>query len=321
MRSTCCYGCRSLRLSLPLIKTAALLITHASFAGVSVPASAADMQAAAAASTNTGDKQPAVVGTTCSFAWGVLQLLKQELRGCSDVSKLLEGAALMAQLACIGDCSASAIQSVMVLLVNRFPKVCSSHLVSRQRLAGNQNFGREAGMQHVLPAAGGTNISTSSSCGGRIAGNQHHVGLHLGGGKQHKDASSRTPTCLSCVAVHCPLQVRRHMAEQLYLQMLAVQAEADAASPEQQQSVFGDVPADDLEAALDVLLISPWDGPLDQARAGREELAGHLHIEIKTRRVAKASEGKGAAAELAPNAAEHESYQSLLDDAARGGGY
>ncbi|WIA16609.1 hypothetical protein OEZ85_013276 [Tetradesmus obliquus] len=122
-------------------------------------------------------------------------------------------------------------------------------------------------------------------------------------------------------------KVRRHMAEQLYLQMLAVQAEADdeeaseQQQQQQQQSIFVAVPADDLEAALDVLLISPWDGPLDQARAGREELAGHLHIDIKTRRVAKASEGKGAAAELARNAAAHESYQSLLDDAARGGGY
>jgi hypothetical protein len=125
MPSTCCSGCRSVRLSLPLIKTAALLITHAGFAAVSVPASAADTQAAAAASADSGNKQPAVEGSTCSFAWGVLQLLKQELRGCSDVSKLLEGAALMAQLACISDCSASAIQSVMVLLVNRFPKVGS----------------------------------------------------------------------------------------------------------------------------------------------------------------------------------------------------
>jgi hypothetical protein len=116
------------------------------------------------------------------------------------------------------------------------------------------------------------------------------------------------------------------MAEQLYLQMLAVQAEVDAEEDaeeqqQQQQSIFAAAPAEDLEAALDVLLISPWDGPLDQARAGRDELAGHLHIEIKTRRVAKASEGKSAAAELARNTAEHESYQSLLDDAARGGGY
>jgi hypothetical protein len=105
---------------------------------VLVPASAADTQAAAAASADGGDKQPAVAGRTnaCSFAWGVLQLLKQELRGCSDVSKLLEGAALMAQLACIADCSASAIQSVMVLLVNRFPKVCTSQV--GRTMAGKQ---------------------------------------------------------------------------------------------------------------------------------------------------------------------------------------
>jgi hypothetical protein len=125
---TCCFGRRSLRLSLPLIKTAALLITHASFSDVPVPSSVAETAAAAtpaaAAATANGDgKQPAAAGSTCSFAWSVLQLLKQELRGCSDVPKLLEGAALMAQLACIGDCSAAAIQSVLVLLVNRFPKV------------------------------------------------------------------------------------------------------------------------------------------------------------------------------------------------------
>lgn len=114
------------------------------------------------------------------------------------------------------------------------------------------------------------------------------------------------------------------MAEQLYLQMLAVQAEADGESAEQQQSqsIFAAVSADDLEAALDVLLTSSWDGPLDQARSSREELAGHLHVEIKTRKVARASESRSAVgpAEGARNA-EHESYQSLLDDAARGGGY
>lgn len=139
---------RSVRLSLPLIKTAALLITHAGFAGVPVPSSdstaAADIlstaadshskqqaiaAAAAAAAEQKGYSSTAESnGTSSSFAWGVLQLLKQELRACADVPKLLEGAALMAQLACIPDCSASAIQSVMVLLVNRFPKVSAGRL-------------------------------------------------------------------------------------------------------------------------------------------------------------------------------------------------
>lgn len=118
------------------------------------------------------------------------------------------------------------------------------------------------------------------------------------------------------------------MAEQLYVQMLAVQAEhqdvddaSDEVHLEQAKSIFASVPADDFEAALDTLLVSAWDGPLEQVRAAREELAGYLHVEIKTRRVAKA--GTGVAAGVIPKAstAEHESYQSLLDDAARGGGY
>lgn len=114
------------------------------------------------------------------------------------------------------------------------------------------------------------------------------------------------------------------MAEQLYLQMLAVQAESMGNSCTEQlhagqYSIFAAVPADDLESALDALLISPWDGPLEQARAGREELAGHLHIEIKTRKVARPSERRACPGE--GPCTEHESYQSLLDDAARGGGY
>jgi hypothetical protein len=120
------------------------------------------------------------------------------------------------------------------------------------------------------------------------------------------------------------------MAEQLYLQMLAVQSDTDAAGddstePATQQQGVGDgfatlqeLPAESLEAALDVLLMSAWDGPLDQVRVSREELAAALHVEIKTRRVAKAVPAAGA---VGVQSAEQESYQSLLDDAARGGGY
>jgi hypothetical protein len=123
------------------------------------------------------------------------------------------------------------------------------------------------------------------------------------------------------------LQVRRAMAEQLYLQMLAVQSEADAEgsnSGSQRQSVCSftslqQLSAEDLEAACDVLLISAWDGPLEQVRDSREELAVALHVEIKTRRVAKVLSDAGAPGVQKP--LEQESYQSLLDDAARGGGY
>lgn len=144
---------RSARLSLPLIKTASLLITHADFAGVLVgsssqenakpltdaaaaPTAAATAGAAAVPPSSMGSAATATSGTSKdsegasssgsaagSFAWGVLQLLKQELRGCGDVLKLLEGVGLLAQLACVPGCSGSAIQTVMVMLVNRYPKV------------------------------------------------------------------------------------------------------------------------------------------------------------------------------------------------------
>lgn len=121
-------ACRSSRLSYPLIKTAALLITHADFAAVPTQVLVADpaTQAAVAAAGAAGAAPP--VGDSSSsgnsaFAWGVLQLLKQDIKGCGDVAKLLEAASLMAQLACSEGCSAAAIQSVMLMLVNRFPKV------------------------------------------------------------------------------------------------------------------------------------------------------------------------------------------------------
>jgi hypothetical protein len=122
---------------MPLIKTSALLITHADFASVSA-------QDASAASTSASSSKPASIdagaqpgeagggssSSSDSFAWGVLQQLKLELKGCGDVAKLLEGAALLAQLACIPDCSASAVQTVMVMLVNRYPKVRGSFIGS-----------------------------------------------------------------------------------------------------------------------------------------------------------------------------------------------
>jgi hypothetical protein len=122
------------------------------------------------------------------------------------------------------------------------------------------------------------------------------------------------------------LQVRRAMAEQLYLQMLAVQPEAGAEDSNNFSlrpfigsfTSLQQLPAECLEAACDVLLISAWDGPLEQVRDSREALAVELHIEIKTRRVAKVLLDAGAPG---VKTLEQESYQSLLDDAARGGGY
>jgi hypothetical protein len=124
------------------------------------------------------------------------------------------------------------------------------------------------------------------------------------------------------------------MAEQLYLQLLAVQSEAelggdspaadmaDGSSTGSGSSIFTSLPPEDLEAALDALLISAWDGQLEQVRAARQELAALLHVEVKTRRVARvpAADAK-AASDVGAVVDQEGGYQSLLDDAARGGGY
>jgi len=152
-RAVAFAACRSARLSLPLIRSATLLITHASFAGLAAPPApgaaaggcipfhsnaggavagiltsnlATAAPVACAGALLSCSKDGSTGSSSSTFAACVLTLLKDELRGCADVSKLLEGAALAAQLACVPDTSAAAIQLVMVLLVNRFPKVSNA---------------------------------------------------------------------------------------------------------------------------------------------------------------------------------------------------
>jgi hypothetical protein len=151
-------------------------------------------------------------------------------------------------------------------------------------------------------------------------------------------------------------RVRRHAAEQLYLALLAAEdfgLDQDAADCEgmeggaraaggeaggEASAVEAGAPAgwrlpafeDGLEAAQDVLLTSPWDGPLDEAKAARGRLAQLLRVEVRARPAGAGLNDAAAAAKRAAAAAaaaavaardQYTSYQSLLDDAARGGGY
>jgi hypothetical protein len=135
------------------------------------------------------------------------------------------------------------------------------------------------------------------------------------------------------------------VAEQLYLQLLAADvceaggdaegggsdAESAAAGGSAGAAAASSMPVfqeDVHEQALDLLLTTPWDGPLDGARQARNALAALLGLEVKARPAAAAQPGAGAAAAAAAGVAklrvaadENASYQSLLDDAARGGGY
>lgn len=109
-------------------------------------------------------------------------------------------------------------------------------------------------------------------------------------------------------------KVRRHAAEQLYVQLLAVEA---------QDGTDGTDGADgdalrlerNAEAVCDMLLVTAWDGDLDAAKAARDEIAALVGVAVpKMKAPAAGTGGHGGAAGRDENA----SYQALLDDFARG---
>ncbi len=108
-------------------------------------------------------------------------------------------------------------------------------------------------------------------------------------------------------------KVRRHAAEQLYVQLLAVEA---------QDGMDGDGAAGDAlrlernaEAVCDLLLVTAWDGDLEAAKAARDEIAALVGVAVpKMKAPAAGAGGRGGAAGRDENA----SYQALLDDFARG---
>lgn len=129
----------------------------------------------------------------------------------------------------------------------------------------------------------------------------------------HRALDVTSMYCMPAVPMTCSLQrllppwpqVRRHSAEQLYLQMLAAEGEDDSIDPE------------DYEQAMAILMMSPWDGDVEALREPRVQLAGLLHVELPQAN----PNAKRAAPKMVVRRDENESYQSLLDDAARGGGY
>ncbi|KAI8474637.1 MAG: armadillo-type protein [Monoraphidium minutum] len=289
-------ACESSRLSLPLLRAAHLLLTAGDAADAPVPAAAPAPAAAPppcdAAQTPDkplgGEQQAAAAalpqkqGADCAaapFAVRALELARAELRGCGDVPRLLEGAALVGALAGAGAGGAGygALQSAAALLVSRYPRV-RRHMAEQLYLAllsadaGDDDMldddldeeGGDEGEGEGGKEAAGGGAAAAAACGG-------------GGGAE----GWRLPG-------------------------------AGAG----------------LEEAMDVLLTSRWDGPLDGARAARGRLAELLGVEVRARAAGAggADGGGGAAARAAAAAAagrrdEYLSYQSLLDDAARGGGY
>ena len=99
--------------------------------------------------------------------------------------------------------------------------------------------------------------------------------------------------------------VRRAAAEALCVRLvLGVPAAAVAAA--------------DLDAAADLVAGTAWDGPLDDARAGRRGVCEALGVEVPKAEAAASKENEGAAAAGAPVPAKPAGYQALVDAMERG---
>ncbi len=111
-------------------------------------------------------------------------------------------------------------------------------------------------------------------------------------------------------------QVRRHAAEQLYLQLLALDTSAAGADPAAGEAAGGGegVALEAVsDAACELLLATAWDGDADAAKQGRDALSVLVGVPVPKMKAPAA----GAAARAAPRD-ENASYQALLDDFARG---
>lgn len=119
-------------------------------------------------------------------------------------------------------------------------------------------------------------------------------------------------------------KVRRHTAEQLYLQMLAMEPEqlpgssAHSGTAEQGGGAAPAAPvsAEDLEQAQELLLTTCWDGDLDAAKAARDSLAALLRVPLPAMKAA----APGAAGAGKAVRDENASYAALVMDFHRGFG-
>ncbi|KAG2492086.1 hypothetical protein HYH03_009582 [Edaphochlamys debaryana] len=119
-------------------------------------------------------------------------------------------------------------------------------------------------------------------------------------------------------------KVRRHSAEQLYLQLLALDdttptTSSTSAAP---SSTPTSAPAPPLEAvaeaACDVLLGTCWDGDLDPAKAARDQLAALVGVTVPKMKAPAGAGPGGPGGAKGQVRDENASYQALLDDFARG---
>ena len=261
-------------MALPLLRTADLLITQCGLCEL-VPIQ-----------HSPSDAQPAPVTALQTAAAAEAQLLalveavKGEARSCADVGRLLAATEVLCHAAGAGGAvRVAALAPVMVLLCSRYPKVTSCWLAPAPQHVQPQHQCR---FQLQRRAWRALELSARRCTSGRQF--VSWTALAAGGPAD--------------VASAMPLQVRKHAAEQLYLQLLG---EDDANGA--------------LDPVLDTLSGAAWDGDLAAARAARATLFAPLGLQPPQPAGQKQARGLSPA----PGPAGGLTYASLITSAARGG--
>lgn len=251
------------RMCTPLLLTADLLLSRTALRDLQPPASA--------------------------FPEQLLELVREEAKGCTDVPRLHAAAGVLCQLAGLEEpVRSGALRSALIMLANRYPKVgwaatysCLRCLAKHQILLGRCSTASLA-LIYPLP-----------------------------------NQSTYPPTCTLRHTPQFPywLQVRRYAAEQLYTMLLTFEPAADCSQ--------------DVEAAMELISATAWDGPLAAVRPARAQVFRLFGLPepVALPAAAAAAEGSGRgggqqnggpAAAAAAGVDENASYQALLTHNLRG---
>lgn len=159
----------------------------------------------------------------------MLELVREEVKGCTDVPRLHAAAGVLCQLAGGTEpVRSGALRSALILLANRYPKV-----------------GGWASRLAKLPADLHGFWVALLTC-------SHEVdSFHL------RFQSSPTALPFSC-CLSASTQVRRYAAEQLYTMLLTFEPAEDGSQ--------------DVEAAMELVEGTAWDGPLAAVRPARAQV-------------------------------------------------
>lgn len=308
--------------------------TAAAVSGLSLRDGTAAAGAAALSSSSGTEAASSVPDVR---AWGLggrlLACVRGEVRGCTDVPRLHLAACVLCQVAELPQpVKGAALASAIGLLANRYPKVggWSACYVQEDGLT----------VQHGGALANG---DAAPSCGGLS------WGVHSGWMQHHQPFLKPEPSAhcncnRAAIAPHIAstwgsclhsMQVRRYAAEQLYTALLTLDPEEwgpispGPMLPDGSTTAIADTPdaaaADtdasagpDVEAALELLSETAWDGPLDAVRAPRSRLYRCFGLP-EPRLLPKQGSAAGGGGPVGPGGGdENASYQALIDRAMRG---